>query len=54
MTLKIIQWNCRGYKANYDELLQLIGELNPTAICLQETFQKHSGKLNIKPFEQYD
>ena len=54
MAHKIIQWNCRGNKANYDELPLLIAELNPTAICLQETFQKHSDKLNIKTFEQYD
>ena len=54
MTHKIIQWNCRGYKSNYNELLLLITELNPTAICLQETLKKHSDKLNIKTFEQYD
>ena len=54
MAHKIIQWNCRGYKANYDELLLLIAELNPTVICLQGTFKKHSDKLNIKTFEQYD
>ena len=40
MAYKIIQWNCRGYKANNDKLLRLIAELNPTAICLQETFKK--------------
>ena len=54
MTHKIIQWNCRGHKANYDELLLLIAELNPITICLQETLKKHSDKLNIKIFEQYD
>ena len=54
MAHKIIQWNCCGYIANYDELLLLIAKLNPTAICLQETFKKHSDKLNIKTFEQYD
>ena len=54
MAHKIIQWNGHGYKANYDELLLLIAELNPTAVCLQETFKKHSVKLNIKTFEQYD
>ena len=41
MVHKIIQWNCCGYKANYDELLLLIAELNPTAICLQETLKKN-------------
>ena len=54
MAHEIIQWNCCGYKANYDKLLLLIAERNPTAICLQETFKKHSDKLNIKTFEQYD
>ena len=54
MTHRIVKWNCRGYKANYDKLLLLITELNPATICLQETFKKRSGKLNIKTFEQYD
>ena len=39
MTHKIIQWNCCGYKANYNELLLLISELNLTTICLKETFK---------------
>ena len=50
----MIQWNCCGYKGNYDGLHLLIAELNPTAICLQETFKKHCDKLNIKTFKQYD
>ena len=54
MTHIIIQSNCCGYKANYDKLRLLIAKLNPTAICLQETFKKHSDKLNIKTFEQYN
>ena len=49
-----IQWNCRGYTVNYDELLLLIAEVNPTAICLLETFKKDRDKPNIKTFEQYD
>ena len=36
-THKIIQWNCCGYKANYNELLLLVTELNPTILCLKET-----------------
>ena len=54
MAHKIIQWNCCGYKANYDKLLLLIAKLTPTVICLQETFQKRSDKLNLKTFEQYN
>ena len=53
-THKIIQWNCRGYKANYNELQLLITEQNPTIICLQETFKKSNDKTNMKNYEQYD
>lgn len=31
-----MQWNCRGFKANYDLRTQ-ITEHNPAIICLQET-----------------
>ena len=53
-THKIIQWNCRGYKANYNELQLLITEENPTIICLQETLKKSNDKTNMKNYEQYD
>ena len=57
MIHKVIQWNCRGYKANYNELLLLIAELNPTATCCQETFkktQKNCYRRDTKTFEQYN
>ena len=47
-------WNCRGYKANYDELQLLITEQNPTIICRQETLKKSNDKTNMKNYEQYD
>ena len=50
-THKIIQWNCCGYKANYNELQLLITEQNPTIICLQETFKKSNDKTNMKNYE---
>ena len=36
----IIQWNCRGLKANYNEILILTTLLSPPVFCLQETFLK--------------
>jgi len=32
----IIQWNCRGLRANFNELLLLMQTLEPVAFCLQE------------------
>ena len=34
----ILQWNCRGLKANFNELLILLSLFNPKICCLQETF----------------
>ena len=44
-TDRIIQWNSHGYKSNYNELHLLIAELNPTTICLQETFKKLTNQI---------
>lgn len=37
MGLKLIQWNIRGYKNNYNELLHIIQKHIPHIICIQET-----------------
>ena len=50
---KIIQWNCRGFRANYDEIKRILNEHNPTALCLQETFLKDKDKINIPNFSIY-
>ena len=49
----IIQWNCRGFKSNKNELDLLIHENNPYLICLQETLTSDKAKLNIKHFTTY-
>ena len=33
----IIQWNCRGFRANFAEIKIMMEKLNPIAFCLQET-----------------
>ena len=47
----IIQWNCRGFRANYEETQLLLQQLNPVAICLQET--KIKTDINIKHYTSY-
>ena len=32
----LIQWNCRGLRANYNDLLVLLGSNQPSVCCLQE------------------
>ena len=48
MSNKLLQWNCRSIKANYEELTLLVNELKPVAVCLQETFLKDSDQLTLK------
>ena len=54
MANKLIQWNCCGLKANFNELLLLLTGLCPSTICLQETFLKPSDNLNIRGFTLYN
>ena len=54
MANKIIQWNLRGMKANYNELLLLIMGICPAVVCLQETFLKETDNININNFTSYN
>lgn len=37
--MNVIQWNCRGYHSNYEDILSLIHNFRPYSIALQETMQ---------------
>ena len=54
MANKLIQWNFRGLKANFNELLLLLTGLCPSIICLQETFLKPNDNLNIRGHTMYN
>lgn len=47
MSLKIIQWNIKGYINNYNELLLIIRSDHPHIICLQETHLKTVDNIPI-------
>ena len=51
---KIIQWNCRGLKPNYNEVPLLISEYNPSVFCFQETFLKPDDNISLKAFNIYN
>ena len=50
MAQKIIQWNCRGLRSNYNDLAILLQEHSPTAVCLQETNLKPNTNISFKGF----
>ena len=50
----IIQWNCRGLKANYNEVLILMSLFSPSVICFQETFLKQSDNVSFRDFNMFN
>ena len=44
----IIQWNCRGLRANYDELQLLLNDYDPAVVCLQELTLKNPILLHLE------
>ena len=46
----IIQWNCRGLRANYDELQLLLNDNDPAVVCLQETYLKESNNVTFRNY----
>ena len=53
MNSKILQWNCRGLKANFEEMQLLIDSELPVAVCLQETFLKNTDVLSFRGYSTY-
>jgi hypothetical protein len=49
----ILQWNCRGFWANFEELKHLCHDLKPSVMCLQEIKLAASAKSNIKGYSSY-
>ena len=50
----IIQWNCCGLRANYNEILILMSLFSPSVICLQETFLKQSDNISFRDFNMFN
>ena len=53
MKKRIIQWNCRGLKANYEETLLLLKDYEPSALCLQETHLKDTDTISIRNYTAF-
>ena len=53
MQNRIIQWNCRGLKANYEETLLVFKDYEPAALCLQETHLKDKDNISIRNYTAF-
>ena len=51
---RIIQWNCRGIRPRYEELLLLLTLLRSSVFCLQETYLKPEDTFTFKGFNTYN
>ena len=54
MNNKIVHWNCRGLRANFNDILLLLTTLTPAVLCLQETFLKGNDTLTFKDYSSYN
>ena len=54
MNNKIVHWNCRGLRTNFNEILLLLTTLSPAILCLQETFLKGNETLTFKDYDSYN
>jgi ribonuclease HI len=50
--ISFLQWNCRGLRANFDELQILLQKYCPAVICLQETFLNDTS-LSLKCYSMF-
>ena len=49
----ILQWNCHGFRPNFEEIRNLISNLRPYSLALQETHFKETDNVNIRGFDHY-
>ena len=49
----VLQWNCRGFQANFNELQILKQDFNPVAYCLQETYLKETTNIDFRQYNTY-
>ena len=52
--LKIMYANCRGVKGKVASLREVVGEINPDIIVLNETFLRNNEEISIKGYKPYN
>ena len=54
MSNTFLQWNCRGLRANYNEILLLLSNYSPAVLALQETHLKESDDVSLKNYSLFN
>ena len=49
----ILQWNCHGFRPNFEEIKNLTSNFRPYILALQETHFKDSDNVCIRSFDHY-
>ena len=49
----VLQWNCRGFRANKEDLELLCSDFSPVALCLQETKVTTSETIEMTGYNTY-
>ena len=53
MDKTVLQWNCRGFRANFEELKTLLAQKEASVACLQEIKLKDSDRCSVNGFDRY-
>ena len=53
MSNTVINWNCRGFRKNVDEIKNLLHDHDPMFFCFQETFLRASKVINFRKYASY-
>ena len=53
MEQQIINWNCRGFRKNIDEIKMILRDYDPVAFCFQETYTKQNTTIEFRKFNSY-
>ena len=50
---RTLQWNCHGFRPNFEEIKNLISNFRPCILALQDTHFKDTENVNIRGFDRY-
>ena len=53
MGTNIINWNCRGFKKNIDEIKMILKDYDPVVLCCQETYTKTNNTIDFRKYVSY-